>query len=81
MVGRSLLDALGAVIARDPRGDDSAVAVDGRLDAGGGDYKKTVVLGLNTISRWEEGVKAFNEVGVAAEQFRDALDDTGSVNA
>jgi hypothetical protein len=81
VIRRCLLDALGAVIARDTRGDDSAVTVNGRLDAGGGDDKKAVVLGLNAIPRWKEGVEAFDEIGVAAEQFRDALDDTRSVNA
>jgi hypothetical protein len=77
----SLLDALSAVISRDARGGDSAIAVDGRLDAGGGDDKKAVVLGMNAISRWEEGVEAFDQVGMAAEQFRDPLDDAGGVNA
>ena len=80
MVRRSLLDALGAVIARDARGDNSAIAVDGGLDAGGGDDKKAVVLGLNAISRWEEGVEAFDKVGVAAKELRDALDDARGVN-
>jgi len=81
VVGCSLLDALSAVVARDSRGDDSAIAVDGRLDARGGDDKKAVLLGLNAISRWKEGVEAFDEVGVAAKQFRDALDNTRCVNA
>ena len=74
------MDALSAVVARNSRGDDSAIAVDGGLDAGGGDDKKAVVLGLNAISRWKEGVEALDEVGVAAEQFRDALDNTRGVN-
>ena len=80
MVRCSLLNALSAVVARDSRGDDSAISVDGGLDAGGGDDKKAVVLGLNAISRWKEGVEALDEVGVAAEQFRDALDNTRGVN-
>lgn len=74
------MDALSAVVARDTRGDDSAIAVDGGLDARGGDNKKAVILGLNAISRWKEGVEALDEVGVAAEQFRDALDNTRGVN-
>ena len=81
MVGRSLLDALSAVVARDARGDDPAIAVDGGLDAGGGDDKKAVILGLNAISRWKKGVETLDEVGVAAKQFRDALNNTRSVNA
>jgi hypothetical protein len=81
VVGRGLLDALGTVVARDARGDDSAIAVDSGLDAGGSDDKKAVVLGLDAISRWEEGVETFDEIGVAAEQFRDALDDTRGVNS
>jgi len=81
VVRRRLLDALGAVKARDTRGDDSAIAVNGGLDARGGDDKEAVVLGLNAISRWKESVEAFDEVGVAAEQFRNALDDTRGVNA
>ena len=81
MVRRCLLDALGTVIAGNTRGDDSAIAVNGRLDTGGGDDKKAVVLGLDAVSRWKEGVEAFDEIGVAAEQFRNALDDTRGVNA
>jgi len=69
VVGCRLLNALGAVVAGDARGDDSAIAVDGGLNAGGGDDKKAVVLGVNAISRWEEGVEAFDKVRVAAEQF------------
>jgi hypothetical protein len=81
VVRRCLLDALGAVKARDTRGDDPAIAVNGGLNARGGDDKKAIVLGLNAISRWKEGVEALYEVGVAAEQFRNALDDTRGVDA
>jgi hypothetical protein len=51
------------------------------LDTGGRDDKKAVILGLNAISWWKERVEAFDEIGVTAEQFRDALDNTRSVNA
>src|SRR5882757_7061766 len=81
MVRRCLLDALGAVIAGDTRGDDSAISINGRLDTGRSDDKKAVVLGLNAISRWKEGIEAFDEVGVAAEQFRNTLDDARGVDA